>query len=103
MFGFGSQQQTGNVRYRTYSGCSNHIHLGVEELLNGEEMVRLPLVGIIRHNLQVERLEGVLLIDRHLAQQALHPNQTKNNYFFCKVGFIFKVNDALFPDTIPQQ
>jgi hypothetical protein len=79
MFGFASSNKPARLlgTVGTYSGCSNHGHLGVEELLNGEEMIRLPLVGIIRHNLQVEGLEGVLLIDRHLAQQALHPNQTK--------------------------
>lgn len=46
-------------------------HLGVEELLDDQQLIRLPLIGVVRHHFQVERLERVVRVDRHLALQVL--------------------------------
>ena len=48
------------------------IYLGIKELLNDEQMIRLPLTGVIWSNFQVKRLEGIVRVDRNLALEVLH-------------------------------
>lgn len=46
-------------------------HLGVKKTFYCGELVRLPLTGVIWAEFEVERLEGVLRVDVHLALQGL--------------------------------
>ena len=50
-----AREEGGSIR-RRHDLC-------IKELLDDQQLVRLPLVRVIRHHFEVQRLEGVVWVD----------------------------------------
>ena len=50
-----AREECGSIR-RRYNFC-------IKELLDDQQLVRLPLVWVVRHHFEVQRLEGVVWVD----------------------------------------
>ena len=59
-----SREEGGSIR-RRHNFC-------IKELLDDQQLVGLPLVGIIWHHFEVQRLERVVRVDGNLALQMLN-------------------------------
>ena len=64
-------KQSAEARKESWSIRWSH-NFCVKELLDDQQLVGLPLVGVVRHHFEVQRLERVVGVDGNLALEMLN-------------------------------